>query len=126
MYTRPFHHTILEKIVKKKFAAGHSCRENGTLLLLTEGHAICALINSGICLMGTHQDPLQRAVVCLITVMGTLVDGTLNALVCVAVHNLFLLFLCDVVSMTKKARSIRLFFYVHFSDFCQKSLTTLG
>ena len=62
-------------------------------LFLAEGHAVGALIHAGVCLVGAHKDPLQRAVVCLITMMGTLLNSTFNALVCVAVHSLFLLFL---------------------------------
>ena len=37
--------------------------------------------------MGANQDPLQGAEVCLTAVMGTLLNGTLDALVCVTVHN---------------------------------------
>ena len=35
--------------------------------------------------MGAHHDPVQRAVVCALGVVGTLLDGTLDALV--GVHN---------------------------------------
>jgi len=89
-----------------------------------EAHAVGALIHAGVCLVGAHKDPLQRAVVCLIAVMSALMNGAFDALVCVAIHNLFLLFLCDVVSMTKKKRSIRQFFYAHFRDFRLGLLTT--
>jgi hypothetical protein len=55
--------------------------------LLAEGLAVGALIHSGIGLMGADQDPLQRAEVCILAVMGTLLDSTFNALVCMAIHN---------------------------------------
>ena len=37
--------------------------------------------------MGTNQDPLQGAEICLTTMMGTLLNSTFNALICVTVHN---------------------------------------
>ena len=61
-------------------------------LLFPEGHTVGALVNSGVCLVGADQNFLQRAVVCFIAVMGTLLHGALNAFVCVAVHIDFLLF----------------------------------
>ena len=36
--------------------------------------------------MGTHQDALQGAEVCVLAVMSALGDSTLNALVCMAIH----------------------------------------
>ena len=42
--------------------------------------------------MGAYQDLVQGAVILLITVMGALLDSTLDALVGIAVHNRFLLF----------------------------------
>ena len=68
-------------------------RRNLVFLLLAEGHAIGALVHSGVCFMGAHHDPLQRAVVCFIAVVHTLSNGALNALVGIMVHGLFLLFL---------------------------------
>jgi len=62
------------------------------VLFLTEGHAVGALVLAGVCLMGTYQDALQRAVVCFIAVMSALMNGALNALIGIAVHGLFLLF----------------------------------
>ena len=38
--------------------------------------------------MGAYQDPLQRTEVCILAVMGALLNGTLNALVCVTIHGL--------------------------------------
>ena len=60
-------------------------------LLLSEGLAVRALVHGGIGLMGTNQDLVQRAVILPLTVMGTLLDGTLDTLVCIAVHNEILL-----------------------------------
>ena len=56
-------------------------------LLLAEGHAVGALVHSRILLMGTHQDPVQRAVVLAVAVVSALLDGTFDALVSMAVHN---------------------------------------
>ena len=61
-------------------------------LLSTEGHTVGALVHSGICLMGAYQDAVQRAVICLVAVMRTLLDSALDALVCITVHSWFLLF----------------------------------
>ena len=55
--------------------------------LLAEGLAIGALVHSRVGLMGTHQNALQRAVIGILAVMLALLDSTLNALVCMAVHS---------------------------------------
>ena len=55
-------------------------------LLLAEGHAVGALVNSGIHLVGAHQDFVQGAVIFVAAMMGTLCDGTLNTLVGMAIH----------------------------------------
>lgn len=60
-------------------------------LLLTEGHTVSALVLGGITLVGTNQNAFQRAVVLGIAMMGTLMDSTFDALVCMAIHSLFLL-----------------------------------
>jgi hypothetical protein len=62
------------------------------LLFLTEGHTVGTLILGGVAFVRTYQDTLQRAVVGFIAVVNALVDSTLNTLVCIAVHVLFLLF----------------------------------
>ena len=41
--------------------------------------------------MGTNQDPLQAAEVRILAVMGALLNGTLNALVCMTIHGVLLL-----------------------------------
>ena len=61
-------------------------RNDSASSLLAEGLAVSALIHGGICLMGAYQDPLQRAKVGILAVMGALLDSTLNALVCMTIH----------------------------------------
>jgi len=60
-------------------------------LLFTEGLAVGTLVSSGVHFMSTHQDPLQRAVIGILTVMLTLLNSTLNALICMAIHGFILL-----------------------------------
>ena len=55
-------------------------------LLLAERSAIGTLIGSGIGLVGAHQDSIQGAVVRITAVIGALMDGTFNTLVCMAAH----------------------------------------
>ena len=62
------------------------------MLFLTEGHAVGALILSGVTLVGTHQNAIQRAEVCFVTVISALMNGALDALIGIAIHNRFLLF----------------------------------
>ena len=56
-------------------------------LSLTEGLAVGALVLGGICLVGTHQNTIQRAVVLAVAVVSTGLNGTLDALICVVIHN---------------------------------------
>ena len=70
----------------KENCGSQSCRNTLFSLLLAEGHAVSALVHSGVHLMGTHQDFVQGAEVFVLTMMGTLLDGAFNALVCVTVH----------------------------------------
>ena len=58
--------------------------------------------------MGTHQNAIQAAIICLIAVMGTLLNGAFNALVCVAVHHISLLFLGDKKSISQFLLNMRL------------------
>ena len=67
-------------------------RDSRDTLFLSEGHAVSALVNSGIALVCAHQDLVQGAVVCLITMMCALLNGTFDALVGIAIHGSFLLF----------------------------------
>ena len=57
------------------------------VLLLTERLAVSTLIRSGIGFMGADQNPLQRTEICILAVMLTLLNGTFNTLVCMAIHN---------------------------------------
>ena len=60
-------------------------------LLLPEGLAVGALVHSRVLLMGANQDLVQRTVVLSLAMMGALLNGALNALVCMTVHFIFLL-----------------------------------
>ena len=60
--------------------------QSSPVLLLAERLAVSALIGSGIHLMGTHQDLIQGTVVLVAAVMGALLDGAFDALVCMTVH----------------------------------------
>jgi len=55
-------------------------------LLFPEGHAVGALVLGGIALVGTHLDALQRTVIIGVAVIGALLDGAGDALVCIVVH----------------------------------------
>ena len=78
-----------------KFPPGGSWRKRGNSLPV-EGHAVGALIHSGIALVGTHQNPVQGAVILAAAVMGALMHGAFNGLVGVTIHNRNLLSLCRV------------------------------
>ena len=62
-------------------------------LLLAEGLAVGALIHGGSSFVCADHDLVQRAIVLSVTVMGTGPNRAFDALVCVAVHSGFLLFL---------------------------------
>ena len=66
-------------------------------LLLAEGLTVGALILSGICLMGTNQNTIQRAVVLTVTVICAGLNGAFDALVCIVVHSYFLLLLNSIL-----------------------------
>ena len=82
---------------KKKKCGSFRCR--GAALLLAEGLAVGALIHGRVLLMGADQDPVQRAVVFGVTVIGTGLDSTFDALVGMVVHRISLLFAVFVHSM---------------------------
>ena len=87
-FSCPYHKGFLSIRQEKKAAAGF-CRSR--CLLLPERLAVSALIHREICLVGTHQDLVQGAVVLVLTVISTLLDGTFDTLVCVTIHSNFLL-----------------------------------
>jgi len=69
--------------------------------------------------VGTHQDPVQRAIIGVLAVMGTLLNGAFDALVCVVSHNCPS-FVRDVDSMLRFFTLIRDFgrcFRLTFSVF---------
>ena len=43
--------------------------------------------------MGANQNPLKGAIICSIAVVCALGNGTFDALICFAIHSLFLLFI---------------------------------
>ena len=57
--------------------------------------------------MGTHQDSVQRAVVLTVAVVGAGLNGAFNALVCMAVHGHFLLFVWYGISMAHRQETKR-------------------
>ena len=85
-------------------------------LLLTEGLAVGALILRGIAFMGAHQNAVQRAVVLAVAVVCTLLNGAFDTLVCIVIHNSFLLLLDSaLVWLSKHKRNIAKFpFSLHF------------
>ena len=62
-------------------------RDNFKGLLLAEGHAVGALVYSGIGFMGTHQNTVKRTVVLAAAVMGTLADSAFNGFVRMTIHS---------------------------------------
>lgn len=57
------------------------------ILSSTERLTVGALIHSGICLVGTHQDLIQGAVVLILAVISAGFDGAFNTLVCMTIHS---------------------------------------
>ena len=70
----------------KPVSAGYETRQKKTLLLLSEGHTVGALIHRGAGLVGAHQNLVQRAVVLVLAVVCAVLNGTFDTLVGVAVH----------------------------------------
>lgn len=75
---------VLSGRQEKRGSSG--CRGSEKALLFTEGHTVGTLFLGGAAFVGTHADLIQRTVVLVLTVMGTLADGTFDALVCMIVH----------------------------------------
>ena len=75
-------------------------------LLSAEGLAVGAGIRGGVNLVGTHQNPVQRAVILTVAVVGALLNGTFDTLVCMAVHIEFLLFSGFCASMARGEKTI--------------------
>ena len=84
-------------------------RKTGSLenaLALAEGLAVGTLVNGGIGFMGTHQNPVQRAVILAFAVVRALMDGAFNALVGMTIHCCFLLLFGFGHSMAERAKGI--------------------
>ena len=79
-----YHTVFLSFRQEKEMDGGFRRRQNS--LLSAEGLAVGALLIGGVHLVGSHLDVIKRAVISGIAVIGTLLDGTGDALVCVAVH----------------------------------------
>ena len=77
--------TSLRRFVKEN-CGSLSCRNYRSPLLLTERHAVGALIHGGVHFMGTHQDFVQRTEVLMATMVGTLLDSAFDAFVGMTVH----------------------------------------
>lgn len=75
---------VRECTIKK--CGSRSCRAGK--LFFAEGLTVGTLIHSRIQLMGANHDFVQRAIVFTLTMVGTLLDGTLDALVCIAIHHI--------------------------------------
>ena len=75
-----------ENTFVKENCGSFRCRGCPVQLLLAEGHAVGALVHGGIHLMGANQNLVQGAVVLMAAMVGTLLDGAFDALVCVTVH----------------------------------------
>jgi hypothetical protein len=69
------------------------CGTTPWYLLLAEGLAVGALIHHGVGLVGAHQNPIQGTVILLVAVISTLLNGTFDTLICLAVHRICLLFI---------------------------------
>ena len=93
----------------KKNCGGY-CRRVSISLLFTEGLAVGALVHGGVLLVGAYHDAIQRAVVLGIAMVCTLLNGALNALVCMAIHSAFLLFLIYGLILCAISENIHCFF----------------
>ena len=71
------------------------------------GLAVGALVHGRVGFMGAYQNPVQRAVVLLLTVVGALVHRTLNTFVGVTIHNCFLLLIGFGYSMADRQKRMQ-------------------
>ena len=81
-----YHDTPLDGVRQGKIAAALPLPRFLASLLLAEGLAVGALVLSGVHLVGAHQNPVQGAVVLILAMISTLLNGTLDALVGMAIH----------------------------------------
>jgi hypothetical protein len=79
-------------------------------LSLLEGFAVGTLIHHGVAFVGADHDPIQRAIVLGIAVMGAGLNGAFDALIGMAVHTYFLLCFGFGNSMPPKRQIMHCFF----------------
>ena len=70
-------------------------------LLLAEGLAVGALLQSGILLVGAHQNLVQGTVVGAVAMVCALLNGAFDALVCIVIHIVILLYIGFGSNMTR-------------------------
>ena len=90
--------------------------------LLPEGLAVGALIHSGVSLVGANQNPLQGAEIGILAVMCALLDSTLNALVCIAVHSFVPPSFRDGLRLTEKAENMHFLLCLRLTFFLKPSI----
>ena len=57
-------------------------------LLFRKGHAVCALLHTGIALVSADSDTTEGAVILCVTVMFALSHSTFDTLVCFVTHGM--------------------------------------
>ena len=72
--------------------------------------------------MGTHQDAFQGAEVCVLAMVSTLGDSTLNALVCIAVHSFVPPSFRDGLRLTEKAENMHFLLCLRLTFFLKPSI----
>ena len=80
----------------KIFAAAFAA---AAVLLSAERLAVCALVYSGILLMGSHYNVVEGTVIGPCTMMGTLLNSALNTLIGMTLHNVYYLLFCNTNSI---------------------------
>ena len=88
-------------------------------LFCPEGLAVGALILGGVAFMGTHQNPVQGAVVLGIAVVSAGLDGAFNALVGMTVHRKSSFLFDTALVWTKPGNPFRKnLLILHFTTVC--------
>lgn len=82
--------------------------QNGSLLV--EGLAVRTPVFRGIEFVGTHKDPIQRAVVFAVAMVCALLHGTFNTLIGMAIHTVSLLFSSSCLACPSEVTLFREFF----------------
>jgi len=84
-------------------------------LLLTERLAVSALVHSGVCLVGAHQDAVQRAEILGVAVVCAGLNGTFDTLIGLAVHFVPLLIFEFAIIMARERETMQMGFFHNFS-----------